>query len=134
MGDVKQAAERLRRWRNGEEVRAAYSKADSWPAVLRDIDLLVSEHLADNDEAITEEWVTAEYKAQLDHNDTGCRIRWIHNGYFVCVDKLNAFRSLPITFRVHAFPYPESDGESVNWDKMKTRGQLRKLLAALVTT
>lgn len=121
MGDVKQAAERLRRLRNGEAYYDIYR-----PLVASDDELLddhdsddralvieayLAEHLADADEPITYEWWLTI--ASEEHG-----FIWIGDWWLDFSDGIVLF---------------ESPSESLSLPHITTRGQLRKLLSALST-
>lgn len=126
MGDVKQAAERLRRWQqdcfacNMAQVQADRTTlADAW----------LQEHLADDDEAITPlniaelvpadcEWVKRPSGTVAAYWDVGPQLY-----------SLTAYFGGEVLFTAR-IPH----GPRVDWSCKMTRGQLCKLLAALGTT
>ena len=117
MSEVSQAAERLRRYYSEDELTAeqlygvsCLERADElWHEDnARLAQAYLDEHAADDDEPITEEWIIATW------------------------DDPEKSLTMEYRFTLGRFAVGSINGcEFMNWKRLETRGQLRKLIEAL---
>lgn len=135
MTNAKEAAERLRLFESGKLLEAYGSNDhhDCYPHAQAD-DMLLSqawraENLPDDDELITEEWLNSESSMNVTKLRSQTSWSWDVGSLFIRFD-----RWMNRGFTVWIGTGVDVDSPTVSAKNIQTRGQLRRLIAALQPT